>query len=73
MEKLIGLHMDELLRTLEEVIIGRKWQRGWEMYRGATQGKGLVEAQKQGIELWRKKAEIERGGGDRKEDGKKEG
>lgn len=70
MEKLIGLHMDELL------LINGKQTRSREigkMFRGDGQGKRLAETQKQGIDLWRKKAEVERRGVCGKEAGKKEG
>lgn len=49
-----------------------KWEKkgryvGWEMYRRDTQGKGLVGTQKQGKDLWRKKAEMERREGRKRE------
>lgn len=71
MEKLIGLHMDELLLIRVKETSGRKWQRLAKCSEGIGQGKWLAEAQKQGINLWRKKAKVKRRGGGRK--GRKRG
>ena len=59
MEKLIGLHMYEVLVIMEKEIRGRKMAERLGNVQSGYMGKGLAETQKQGIELWQKKAEME--------------
>lgn len=49
-------YQDELLLIIEKQIRGRKMAEAGDV----SPGKGLVETLKQGIELWRKKVEMER-------------